>query len=498
MAGRSASTLSINGEPLLNLQGTYGSIDGEEHTMGTRVRKFCFSCVIVANAAMGAGMLSFPFGFKVAGWGLGVILILVFAMIQSFSLSVIARSSRNYSAPSYEDLIGQMFGPGAKTLLMCAITTFLFAVCIAYLTVISAQATHILNEHYPPPANGPLSFFDEVIAPCSGGRAGAGSCWIMAIMPAILFPLCTVSNIAVLGPFSSLAVCAVLYTSAVIAAHGFQDALPRNLDHGALAPQAFSFTPAAFQAIPIICFGMFCHFTIVPSTAALRPYWPSQNSAGKTSMRAVGSVCAIVMAICVLVYTPVGLLGYFTFGAHTMGDILDNYGPKVAGCEPWCLKDDSTVQGAFISVAFTMSMSYPIFTYLARQAICGLLGLPIPAPTPTRLLMAVAWCMSTAGAAVLVTKAGIDLSFIVSVLGCTACTLVQFHFPARMCAQLGWHKSAFFFHSLFFVILVVGLTVTIGSKVCSADSSSAGSSAGSAAVLMADEEASSFCTMLSG
>jgi hypothetical protein len=33
----------------------------------------------------------------------------------------------------------------------------------------------------------------------------------------VLFPLCTVSNIAVLGPFSSMAVCAVLYTSIVIA-----------------------------------------------------------------------------------------------------------------------------------------------------------------------------------------------------------------------------------------------------------------------------------------
>jgi hypothetical protein len=36
-------------------------------------------------------------------------------------------------------------------------------------------------------------------------------------------------------------------------------------------------------------------------------------------------------------------------------------------------------------------------------------------------------------AAIGCTLTGVDLSFLVSVLGCTACTIVQFHFPGRMC-----------------------------------------------------------------
>jgi hypothetical protein len=126
-----------------------------------------YSCVIVANAAMGAGMLSFPLGFKVAGYGLGVMLVIMFAMIQTFSLSVIARASRNYSAPSYEHLIGEMFGQGAKNFLMCAISVFLFLVCVAYLKVISGQ---VRAEPSHTPLDCPLCIADGQLVSQRLGR----------------------------------------------------------------------------------------------------------------------------------------------------------------------------------------------------------------------------------------------------------------------------------------------------------------------------------------
>ena len=45
-------------------------------------------------------------------------------------------------------------------------------------------------------------------------------------------------------------------------------------------------------------------------------------------MRAVSCVAAAVMLNCVLIYTPVGLLGYFSFGSTTSSDILDDFGKK--------------------------------------------------------------------------------------------------------------------------------------------------------------------------
>ena len=79
----------------------------------------------------------------------------------------------------------------------------------------------------------------------------------------------------------------------------------------------------------------------------------------------------------------------------------------------------------------------------------------------------------------MVTVADIELGFIVSVLGCTACTLVQFHFPARMCTKLGWKAGALMLHTLFFLILVVGMFVTIAAKVCKPPADSGVTPAGS-------------------
>jgi hypothetical protein len=39
---------------------------------------------------------------------------------------------------------------------------------------------------------------------------------------------------------------------------------------------------------------------------------------------------------------------------------------------------------AFLSVAFTMCMSYPIVTYLGRTAISGLIGVKLPSPFKVR------------------------------------------------------------------------------------------------------------------
>lgn len=195
-----------------------------QHSLLTRYYKAGFSCVVVANAAMGAGMLSFPKGFALSGWALGVLLVLLFACIQTFSLSIIARASRKHVAPSYEHLIGAMFGEGSRKFLTISITVFLYFVCVTYLTVISAQATHILNESQPKHGQ---SLWQRYIAPHESGCHSLGSPWIMVTIPVVLMclGLCTVQDIAMLGPFSSLAVCAVLYTSVVIAAHGFTDSI---------------------------------------------------------------------------------------------------------------------------------------------------------------------------------------------------------------------------------------------------------------------------------
>jgi hypothetical protein len=75
----------------------------------------------VSNAAMGTGVLAFPLAYKQAGWLFGTILTLVYGVIMTTTLIIIARAARQYDAISYQDLLGQMFGPKTKIFLMCTL-----------------------------------------------------------------------------------------------------------------------------------------------------------------------------------------------------------------------------------------------------------------------------------------------------------------------------------------------------------------------------------------
>lgn len=77
----------------------------------------------VSNAAMGTGVLAFPLAYKQAGWLFGTLLTLGYGVIMTITLIIIARAARQYEAISYQDLLGQMFGPKTKSFLMCKLST---------------------------------------------------------------------------------------------------------------------------------------------------------------------------------------------------------------------------------------------------------------------------------------------------------------------------------------------------------------------------------------
>eukprot|EP01043_Picozoa_sp_COSAG02_P029222 COSAG02_NODE_1809_length_10835_cov_7.682843_8_plen_128_part_00 len=117
---------------------------------------------------------------------------------------------------------------------------------------------------------------------------------------------------------------------------------------------------------------MFCHFTVVPASHTLKPYWPSLHREGKTRVTTLVVVCCCIMTVCVLFYTPVGILGYYTFGSETVSDILDNYG-QVKASNLIHIPGKLDIQLGRLAMAFTTSMSFPIMTYISRLAIFDIL-----------------------------------------------------------------------------------------------------------------------------
>lgn len=242
-------------------------------------------------------------------------------------------------------------------------------------------------------------------------------------------------------------------------------------------------------------------------------------------------VCAAIMTICVCFYTPVGILGYATFGAETISDILNNYGcattlASVAALHMAVilsvdvlfsrsttkitnphqlnhLKDSTDIQLARLAMAFTTSMSFPIMTCelrhrpvianqkahfyrntellvtlcrrladISRLAIFDILGVKDITAVKPRMLHAGIQNALVPIVCITATKGGLDLGFFIGLLGCTACVIVQLLFPGFMAHRMGYRILGVFLVILAAFQFSLGLFLTIAGQYCKSETSS--------------------------
>lgn len=97
---------------------------------------------------------------------------------------------------------------------------FVFFVNVSFLNVMTAQSTPILRE-WTKDTN------PHLLAACTDEFSG--SCYLMGLLPVVIYPICIFESIDKLGPFSLLGVVAVVYTAVVICYHGLVDPFHKGL-----------------------------------------------------------------------------------------------------------------------------------------------------------------------------------------------------------------------------------------------------------------------------
>jgi hypothetical protein len=330
----------------------------------------------------------------------------------------------------------------------------------------------------------------------------------------LVLPLCLLRNMESLGPTSTIGAGCVFFTSVVVSVHGVMDPeLTPGHEY-----QAVAFQLTAFQSISIVCFATMCHFTVVPATATLRPYFPalpgSKPGSGVPTKTLV-TLCCCVMLWCNLLYIPVGILGYRAFGSEVQSNVLSNFGTHPKHSTHFIAQTiDITIARA--CMALCTCLSYPIFTYITRMAIADVLQGPTrtvssPGGTPPNVAdlegASLAGELSTARhftitvvflftclfASIGVVYADISLGFTVSIIGATVRTAllatvypgclsrldgtrlriryvqvvvaVEFFFPAAMCWKLGRPIPTVLLTVVGMTILILGLFVTLADEV---------------------------------
>lgn len=433
---------------------------------------FWTAVLTIANAALGAGLLSIPYAIASAGLASGgaALLVLIIACCASLCI-IMARmavaQAADPSVTSFGALVAWGCGPLAAWFVELLVLTNSFGACIGYVVVLGDVITPLV---YAP--------LQQLAPKLSAHNARIAVCCVAAVFCLLLSLL---RRISALRYTAAVAVFACFYTAGMLIikaalspcteGHCFDETSPpRNgwctreqalnatlSGSGACnaeAPQAgVSLWPvdaaAFFRALPIFMSALQCHiqvaFIFAEAPSRLRTRWP-RLAIGGTSM-----------ALLLLFYAAVGAAGFLRFGAQTQGDCLENFSGA-----------DAVANVARVAVGITALSAFPMQHFPARAAlhhVWSALGCTRGGRISTLFLLAegVLWVCVTGGLALLV---GSDLSFVFEMLGSIVVGAVVLLVPAALLLRAGQAKAlaiAFIFIGGF--ITVSGTYTSIMAKI---------------------------------
>jgi len=411
-----------------------------------RLKKFALAVFNVANAALGSGILAFPFAYRQTGWLLGVVLTVGCASILGWSLTVILRSARRYGCGSYQKVVGRLFGRYWQSNFQLAIAFSTFFTCVVYLIIISSQVLEFIEDAYP--------------------NSWAADSNIIVLLTAVaVTPLCMMRRMDALGPGSFLGVIAVLYVVGLVIYHGGE-----NMDYHGNYPE-IRHSCSIFQAIPIIAFAFMCHLTVIPATlgSELQPYWPSINNPGYARYRTLVYICISVIAICLMFYVPTGVFGLFCFGEFVQENILDNFGNNISWDQTPILPDSVDVKIGRLCIGVATALGYPILQFVGRSAIYDVFSLQEPVRCRTHTLITFLFIILSTGVVLILNAYNLGIGWIMGFVGSTCAVTVQFFFPGFMLYRERRRIQGSLLLLVGTLILTTGLGVTVVKMLCSSE-----------------------------
>ena len=395
-----------------------GGEEGENGGVGGS--SWWVSSLIVVNAAMGAGMLDFPFAFDEAG-GLGTAMAVhvVVVMAALGSLLVLGwvadgvgerEKSEEEEEPihrgpsqSYQETVERVCGRWVGLLCSATVALYMYLASITYLVVVGDQSDRIFHDWVGPEFCNDWYYNRKFII-------AAGSI-------VLVWPLCYSKKIDFLKYASGAATIGIAYVVFIVVfvfASGKQRA-----DDIRTHPDSWE---DVFNVIPAVCFAYQCHVSSIPVYSCIRP----------RRLSSFTKTVSAAMAICFLSYSLIGILGYLSFGRSVRPDILSNY---VTTFWPVAL--------GFGLFALKNLLTFPIILFCGRLAINDLIrSLRRTDPEDAwervrRVVLVTLWFVSALLVAVFLP----NMTTVVDYLGCLAACFI-FLFPGICLLQAATNTTS--------------------------------------------------------
>ncbi|XP_065368854.1 putative sodium-coupled neutral amino acid transporter 11 [Calliphora vicina] len=281
------------------------------------------------NSIVGSGVIGIPYAFHRAGFGLGLMLLILVAYITDYSLILMVKCGHICGRFSYPGIMEAAYGKYGYYLLSLLQFMYPFLAMISYNVVVGDTLSKVLVR----------------LIPSWGSSMGAVRLGVVFFVTVgIVVPLCLYKNVSRLAraSFISLA-CVVFILFAVII----------KLISGdyKITDTAESWKFANSDVIPatgIMVFAFMCHHNTFLVYQSMR----------NATMERWEKVTHISIGFAWTVAALFGIAGYSTFRALSQGDLLENY----------CWNDDLM---NFARVLFSISilLTFPIECFVSREIV---------------------------------------------------------------------------------------------------------------------------------
>jgi len=324
----------------------------------------------IANTALGAGILAFPYAFKESGLALGLILVVVVAGLCAFSQEMVVmgmlecKDKEYRGGPrvnSYDGMVRSLLGPFWGTTMEVLIAIYQFGACVAYVLVACDQLQPLLKCVVCGGAcchSVPIDSDSD----CECSNAFCSRTIIVLFCTwALMFPPCLLHDVSKLKWVSVIGVACPFLMSAIIVFFGIEDVVKNGatVDFGNV--DWFSGDlKSCFVALPIFCFALQSHISVPCIFNGCRPELQNKKD--------FGWVIFAAYALILCLYIPTGAFGLTYFLENLPGD-GDFPKDVLTGFKTNKVLADV----ARVCMAASAMCSYPLNHFPARCAIFNVL-----------------------------------------------------------------------------------------------------------------------------
>lgn len=362
------------------------------------------SVINLTKTIIGAGLLAIPFAFRADGIVLGLLLVLLAAVTSWFGLFIIYKVSHHVEGQVSFFALCAITYPQLTLLFDFSIAIQCFGVAVSYLVL-----------------------FGDLVPGLIGGALTRNQVILLSLL--ITVPLISFRKLDSLKFGSIVALVAIAFLTVLVVAHSVAD---EYTDRGEVLVWAPGRLSEVISTFSIIIFA----FTAAQNICTIINEIDDKSNTNLVIVAACG--------ISSVLFSMVGLAGYWQFGSNVLGNVMMNYDPE--------LTSTRVGKGA---LTLMVALSYPLMFHPCRISINNMcywirkhgskqnegevgpllqhsddsihehIHVEVPFPTNDFFIVSLGLTLATYGLALSVTS----FELVLSLVGATGSTLICFILP---------------------------------------------------------------------